>query len=321
MPPAGLATKISHASPHQTVRLFVSRLPSRPGSFTTSPEPPTWSTAHVNGLPTLRTRPASPTTTTSATAPTSAAHDPAAAAGDEPRHRHLRDEDEHDDGSADGERTEDRAVGDAVGTGAAVLDECRAGERPPGDDQCRGQRERAEQAGLDPVLRLPEHEGDHDESCDEAGARLRQQKHEPGGVEEQGARGPGEAAAGAAERGDEPETEAEGGIGEERERIPVADRALQPGDPARIVRAEGRDRLAEERPDEDDAERGGQEQRQRAQRARRVRRPAASPTTPNASRTIPFASASQERSPAIDHHTLRPIQATSPIAAAAAATP
>src|SRR3954454_19472191 len=49
--------------------------------------------------------------------------------------------------------------------------------------------------------------------------------------------------------------------------------------------------------------------------------PAARPTTPTASRTIPLPSASHERSPAIDHQMVRPVQATSPTAPATAATP
>ena len=64
-----------------------------------------------------------------------AAHDPAAVVGGEPRHGHLCDEDQHHHSADHCEGTEDRAVGDAVGARAAVLDECGPGERPPGHDE------------------------------------------------------------------------------------------------------------------------------------------------------------------------------------------
>ena len=72
------------------------------------------------------------------------------------------------------------------------------------------------------------------------------------------------------DRDDEPETEAERGVREKRERVPVADRSLQPGDAAGIVRAERRDRLAEQRPDEDGAEADREKERERPNRACRA---------------------------------------------------
>ena len=261
VPPAGLARKICHDSPHQAVRLFVSRLPKRPGSFTTAPEPSIWSAAQVSGLPTLRTSAASPSAATTATVPTR----PRTTSRRRPATRRSTGT------RATSARTtaapitiphaEQGAVGDTIRTRAAVLDEGRARERPPGhEDRGAGRKQRLERR-LDPPLAEPERESDNREPGEEAGAGLGQEDHERGRIEEQRPRGAAEAVA---HRGDEPEAEAERSAREERERVPVADRSLQSRDAPRIVRAERRDRLAEERPDEDGAEQGGEEQRERA---------------------------------------------------------
>ena len=149
VPPAGWARNTCHASPHHTVRLFVSRLPSRPGSFTTSPEPPIWSAAQVNGFPTLATRPSAPTTATSATAPTSARTTSrrrvatSRSTGTRATSASTASRADHD------QHAEQPPVRDAIRPRGAVLDESRSRERPPCDDDRRAGCEQPEQRGLD----------------------------------------------------------------------------------------------------------------------------------------------------------------------------
>ena len=190
-----------------------------------------------------------------------AANDLAPSARDEALDRDESHEREDDRGADHDPQAEQGAVGDTIRTRAAVLDEGRARERPPGhEDRGAGRKQRLERR-LDPPLAEPERESDNREPGEEAGAGLGQEDHERGRIEEQRPRGAAEAVA---HRGDEPEAEAERSAGEEGERVPVADRSLQSCDAPRIVRAERRDRLAEERPEEDSAEQGGEEQRERA---------------------------------------------------------
>ena len=247
VPPAGWARKTCHASPHQTVRLFVSRLPSRPGSFTTSPEPPSWSPAQVTGLPTLATSPSRPTDDrTTATAASEAAHDRSRRRVSTSRATGtLATSDEHDDRADDASTPSDRAVRDAIGASAAVLDERGPREGPAGDENAGPAASSANERRLDPARRQSR-----------ARARPRRARRRvrratgSAGSRASPRRGAARrrAAEALAHRGDEPEAEAERGVGEERERVPVADRSLQPRDPAGIVRAERRDRLAEQRP-------------------------------------------------------------------------
>ena len=123
--------------------------------------------------------------------------------------------------------------------------------------------EEPEQRGLDAALGQPERQGDDDHRGDQARARLRQQDHDRGRVEQQGACRPAEALA---DRDEEPEADPERRVREESEGVPVADRSLQARDAAHVVGAERRNRLAEQGPDEDCAERHGEQERERPQR-------------------------------------------------------
>ncbi len=190
------------------------------------------------------------------------AHDVAAAALDEPR---GRDEGhEQDDGcrACDDEEAERGTVGDAVGVGTAVLDERGPRERPRADDHGGKGGEQAEQSSLETAL--GEHEGErHDRDPGEhARSGLGQQDDEGGAEEEQRTRRPAEPPP---DRDDEPEAESERRIREERERVPVADRPLQPRHAARIVRPDPRNHLPDERPREHPTERPGEDERQRPQ--------------------------------------------------------
>ena len=124
--------------------------------------------------------------------------------------------------------------------------------------------EEPEQRGLDAALGQPERQGDDDHRGDKARARLRQQDHDRGRVEQQGASRPAEALA---DRDEEPEADPERRVREESEGIPVADRALQARDAANVVGAERRNRLAEQRPGEDCAERHREQESERSQRS------------------------------------------------------
>ena len=319
VPPAGLARKTCHASPHQTVRLFVSRLPSRPGSLTTSPEPPSWSPAHETGLPTASTSPARPTATTTSRRADEPAHDRPPMRPDEAGDGDEQDECDRGSRADDEQHAEDAAVRDTVGAGAAVLDECRPREGPGRDRHGRDGREQAEQRRLDPRLRECERERDDGDPGENPGARLGQKDHRGRQEEEQR---PGGAAEPVPERDDEPEPEPERGIREQRERVPVADRALQAGDPARVVGPERGHRLPERAPTRRRTpSSAAEEERERRAAGRPGTTAAARPTTPKARTTSPFASASQERSGAIDHQIVRPPHATRPTAVAAATRP
>ena len=319
VPPAGLARKTCHDSPHQAVRLFVSRLPKRPGSLTTAPEPPIWSAAQVSGLPTLRTSPVSPSDGDDRDRADEAANDLAPPARDEALDR----DESHERRGRRRRRSRSPAPSRAPSetrSARAPPSSTRAGRvnaQPRHEDRGAGRKQRQERR-LDPLLAEAERERDNREPGEEAGAGLGEEDHERGRVEEQRPRGAAEAVA---HRGDEPEAEAERSAREERERVPVADRSLQSRDAPRIVRAERRDRPCRGAP------RRGRRRAGRRGAARASARAARAGRRPRGRRRrrrggrVPCASASQERSPAIDHHTVSPVHATSAITAAPATVP
>ena len=156
-----------------------------------------------------------------------------------------REHQDDDECADDRQHTEDLPVGDAIRAQSDVLRERGARERPRADSS-RGQGGREEQQPALHALarqRKPQHE--HADSDDEACARQREHERERGDVDEQAPRD----ANGAPVLSGRPDPEAEDecDVGEERERVPVADRLAQAGDTI-SVRIERGHNLREQRP-------------------------------------------------------------------------
>ncbi len=243
--------------------MFVSRLRSRPGSFATSPEPPIWSAAQRERVPHARNEADRSGHGDERNGTDERTHDIPPSGLDETLDGDEGDEREHEKGAEHDQHAEQPPVRDAIRPRGAVLDESGSRERPARDDDPGDGGKEPEQRGLDTALGQPERQGDDDHRGDQARARLRQQDHDRGRVEQQGASRPAEALA---DRDEEPEAEPERRVREESEGIPVADRSLQARDAAHVVGAERRNRLAEQGPGEDCAERHGEQERKRSQR-------------------------------------------------------
>ena len=162
-----------------------------------------------------------------------------------------RDDERHDAGADEREHAEHGAVGDAVRARRDVLGQRRPRERPRSDERRRpGRRDEEEPARQTlPADEEPQREDDH--ADDDAGAREREQQRERRDVHEQRAENPHRTPMAAL--APEPETEHDRDVGEERERVPVADRLAQPRD-AVALGIERRDGLREQRPRERHAE-------------------------------------------------------------------
>ena len=158
---------------------------------------------------------------------------------------------DHDSRSDEREHAEDGAVGDAVRARRDVLGQRRPRERPQPDEQRRPGRRDEQEPGLQTLPADDEPQREHDDADDDTGARERQQQRERRDVHEQRAENPNRAPM--PSLGAEPEAEHDRDVGEDRERVPVADRLAQPRD-AISLGVERRNGLREQRPRERHAE-------------------------------------------------------------------
>ena len=247
-----------------------------------------------------------------------APHDVPPSGCDEPLDGNEGNEREHGKRADHHQHAEQPSIRDTIGPGGAVLDDGRSRKGPAGNDDRRAGCEEPEQRGLDAAVREDEHQGDDDCRRDHACARLREQDHERGRVEQRERRPAGRSARGrrraATDRARARRPPGARGRSSSRS-IPSGARRCPhrrdraPGQPCRAMPRRGLRRARR---------RGGA---RATAPAGPGSTPAARPTRPKASRTMAFARASQERSPAIDHQMLRPVHATRPIAAAAATMP
>ena len=162
-------------------------------------------------------------------------------------------------GSEHAER-EDPAVVRAHRAGLAVLRDPGQGEREAEDGCCGAAAEHGDDEALDAVPVEHEPAGRRDDGERDAEARVREERREHRGEEQD--RAPGPDARAARPRRGEPERERHGDVSEQRELVPVADRRAEAGEAerrgeTRLAAVRGIERgnaLREQRPAEDERE-------------------------------------------------------------------